>query len=89
MDICMPGVLGTDAAAEMLEKNPEMGVIFLTTSDDYAIEAFAMNATHYLLKPFSQEEFDAAVDRTVKKQRRMIFFPLTAWTAHIGFVSVK
>lgn len=67
MDICMPGVLGTDAAAEMLAKNPEMGVIFLTTSDDYAIEAFAMNATHYLLKPFSQEEFDAAVDRAVKK----------------------
>ena len=51
----------------MLEKNPEMSVIFLTTSDEYAVEAFAMNATHYLLKPFTQEQFDAALDRAIKK----------------------
>ena len=38
MDICMPGVPGTDAAEEMLEKNPGMSIIFLTTSDEYAIE---------------------------------------------------
>lgn len=67
MDICMPGVPGTDAAEKMLEKNPEMSVIFLTTSDEYAVEAFAMNATHYLLKPFTQEQFDAALDRAIKK----------------------
>lgn len=67
MDICMPGVSGMDAAEEMLAKNPEMRVIFLTTSDEYAVEAFAMNATHYLLKPFTQEQFDAALDRAIKK----------------------
>ena len=67
LDICMPGIPGTDAAEEMLAKNPEMGVIFLTTSNEYAVEAFAMNATHYLLKPFSQEQFNAALDRAVKK----------------------
>ncbi len=67
MDICMPGVSGTDAAEEMLAQNPEISVIFLTTSAEYAVEAFAMNATHYLLKPFSQEQFDAAVDRAIKK----------------------
>lgn len=67
MDICMPGVSGTDAAEEMLAKNPGMSVIFLTTSDEYAVEAFAMNATHYLLKPFSQEQLDAALDRAIKK----------------------
>lgn len=69
MDICMPGVSGTDAAEKMLEKNPEMSVIFLTTSDEYAVEAFAMNAIHYLLKPFTQERFDAALDRAIKKTR--------------------
>ena len=67
MDICMPGVSGMDVAEEMLAKNPEMRVIFLTTSDEYAVEAFAMNATHYLLKPFTQEQFDAALDRAIKK----------------------
>ena len=67
LDICMPNVLGTDVAAEMLAKSPDMGIVFLTTSSDYAVEAFAMNATHYLVKPFSQEQFNAALDRAVKK----------------------
>lgn len=67
LDICMPGILGTDAAEEMLAKSPDTNVIFLTTSDEYAVEAFAMNATHYLLKPFTQEQFDAAFDRAIQK----------------------
>lgn len=76
LDICMPGILGTDIAAEMLSKNPDMGVIFLTTSREYAVEAFAMNATHYLLKPFSQEQFCAALDRAVKKTAEQDFLSL-------------
>lgn len=32
-----------------------------------AAEAFAMNATHCLLNPFTQEQFDAALDRAIKK----------------------
>lgn len=67
LDICMPEILGTDIAGEMLSKSPDMGIIFLTVSGEYAVEAFAMNATHYLLKPFSQDEFDTAMDRAVKK----------------------
>lgn len=76
LDICMPGVLGTDAAEEMLAKSPDMSIIFLTTSDEYAVTAFAMNATHYLLKPFSQEQFDAALDRAVKKTEEQNFISL-------------
>lgn len=73
LDICMPDVLGTDVAEEMLVKNPNMGVVFLTTSDEYAITAFAMNAAHYLLKPFSQEQFNEALDRAVRKTEEQAF----------------
>lgn len=76
MDICMPGVSGTDAAEKMLAKNPEMSVIFLTISGEYAVEAFAMNATHYLLKPFTQEQFDAALDRAIKKTEDQVLLSL-------------
>ena len=44
-----------------------MGIIFLTISSKYAVAVFAMNAIHYLLKLFSQEQFDIAMDRAVKK----------------------
>lgn len=67
LDICMPGILGTDVAQEMLAKSPDTNIIFLTASDEYAVEAFALNATHYLLKPFTQEQFAAAMDRAVEK----------------------
>lgn len=76
LDICMPEILGTDVAEKLLAKNPDTGVIFLTTSDEYAVEAFAMNATHYLLKPFSQEKFNAALDRAVKKAAEQDFLSL-------------
>lgn len=67
LDICMPGILGTDVAGEMLSHSPDMGIIFLSISSEYAVTAFAINATHYLLKPFSQKQFDTAMDRAVKK----------------------
>lgn len=77
LDICMPGVTGTDIAREMLDKNPNMGVVFLTASDEYALEAFAMNADHYLLKPFSQEQFNEALDRAVRKTENQDFLALS------------
>lgn len=76
LDICMPGVLGTDVAEEMLAKSPDMSIVFLTTSDEYAVTAFALNATHYLLKPFSQEQFNKALDRAVKKTENQDFLSL-------------
>ncbi len=76
LDICMPGVLGTDAAEEMLAKNPDMSIVFLSTSVEYAVTAFALNATHYLLKPFSQEQFNTALDRAVRKAEEQDFLTL-------------
>lgn len=76
LDIFMPGVLGTDLAKEMLAKNPNMGVIFLTSSDEFAVTAFEMNAVHYLIKPFSQEQFNEALDRAVKKMEKQNFLSL-------------
>ena len=42
----------------------------------HAVEAFALNATHYLPKPLSQEQFDEAVDRAVKKTEERVFLSL-------------
>ncbi|MBO5473875.1 MAG: response regulator transcription factor [Lachnospiraceae bacterium] len=76
LDICMPGISGTDAARELFIRNPDTGVIFLTTSSEYAVEAFALNAVHYLLKPFTQEQFDAALDRAVQRKAKEDFLSL-------------
>ena len=67
LDICMPGALGTDVAKEMLSKSPDTGIVFLSISAEYVVTAFEVNAIYYLLKPFSQDQLNAALDRAVKK----------------------
>lgn len=75
LDVCMPGILGTEVANEMREKNYHAEIIFLTTSDEFAVEAFALKAfalkaIHYLVKPVRQELFDGAMDRALEKVRQ-------------------
>lgn len=65
LDIVMPGLLGTDVAREIRLKQSKTAIIFLTTSDEFAIDAFEVNASHYLLKPFKQETFTKAMDRAM------------------------
>src|ERR1700743_3061105 len=51
---------------ELLDQIPP--VIFATAFDEYAIKAFETNAVDYLLKPFSQERFNTALDKWAAKQ---------------------
>jgi len=43
-------------------------VVFVTAYDSYAIEAFELSATDYLLKPFDDERFSKTIDR-VRRRR--------------------
>lgn len=64
LDVQMPRLTGFEVL-EILEAGPEPrpAVIFLTAYDQYALRAFEVNAVDYLLKPFSQSRFDAALAR--------------------------
>jgi two-component system LytT family response regulator len=60
LDIQMPKLNGF----EMLEvSEPAPSVIFTTAFDEYAMKAFDNNAIDYLLKPFSKERFDKAMQK--------------------------
>jgi len=65
LDINMPGKSGIDFISELGETAPF--VIFTTAHSDYAAEAFNLNAVHYLLKPFDQQKFNDAVDRSSER----------------------
>ncbi len=71
LDICMPGVLGTEAAKEIQSKSGEnTDIIFLTTSADFAVEAFALHVNDYLTKPFTKERLTDTLDRVIEKRKR-------------------
>jgi two-component system LytT family response regulator len=60
LDIQMPKINGFEML-ELLDHTPS--VIFTTAFDEYAIKAFETNAIDYLLKPFSKERFDSAIEK--------------------------
>lgn len=60
LDIQMPKINGFEML-ELIENPPS--VIFTTAFDEFAIKAFELNATDYLLKPFSRERFDKAIQK--------------------------
>lgn len=63
LDIQMPKINGFEML-ELLDKPP--AVIFTTAFDEYAIKAFEAHAVDYLLKPFSKERFEKAVDKWLR-----------------------
>lgn len=66
LDIYMPGMSGMSIATELRSRGVNSPIIFLTSSTDHAVEAFGVDATHYLLKPYNQQSFFGAMDKAVQ-----------------------
>jgi two-component system LytT family response regulator len=69
LDMQMPGCSGLELAAKL---DPKIVIVFVTAYEEYAIEAFKLNATDYLLKPFEDERFIKALQRARTKVRSKI-----------------
>ena len=66
MDIYMPGITGMSIATELRSRGIKSPIIFLTSSTDHALEAFGVDATHYLLKPYTKENFYVGMEKAVQ-----------------------
>lgn len=67
LDIEMPGASGIDLAETMRASGPL--VVFVTAFPGYAPSAFDVNAVDYVLKPFSDDRFVAALTRVKRRVR--------------------
>ncbi len=63
LDIEMPVLRGIDAAPLILEVSPESKIIFCTAYDEYAIKAFDLSVSDYLLKPFNSQRLVKALEK--------------------------
>ena len=59
MDIEMPGINGLEAMRQIRAQNPQVSFLILSAYDKfrYAVDAFSLGASYYLLKPVKQREF--------------------------------
>lgn len=69
LDVQMPGLTGFEVARRLVDRDPPVTVIFVTAFDQYAIDAFEVNAVDYLLKPVESSRLEAALTRA---RRRLV-----------------
>jgi two-component system, LytTR family, response regulator LytT len=67
LDVQMPGLDGFGVIKKLAEKKIKMPqIIFATAFDEYAVQAFEVNAVDYVLKPFDKGRVAKAVQRAKK-----------------------
>lgn len=62
-DIEMPGLSGMEMTRRLRADHPQLGVIFITGYEEYALQAFQMEAAAYIVKPCSLDALQNAVKR--------------------------
>jgi two-component system LytT family response regulator len=67
LDVEMPGLGGMELAEHFQHTGPV--VVFITAFSRYAVDAFDLAATDYVLKPFSDERFLEALGRAKRRVR--------------------
>ena len=63
LDIYMTGMSGMDTARGIRKLDSECSIIFVTTSPDFAVDSYDVNADYYLLKPVNYDQVSRALDR--------------------------
>jgi len=77
LDIFMNHVTGMEAARTLIDMGFEGSLIFTTSSADFAVESYKVNASGYLLKPYTQGDLEHAMDRC-----------RSLWEAHLKYLTV-
>ena len=67
LDILMPGENGIDAAKEIRQYDTNVKIIFLTSSTEFAVESYLVNAYFYQLKPIWEESFFRLMDSVISE----------------------
>lgn len=70
LDVVMPMVTGIGVGRELRGRHSSAQIVYITTSDEFAVEAFSVKAAHYLMKPFTASDFDEAIDRAIENMQR-------------------
>ena len=70
LDILMNGINGIDTASSIRALNTDIYIIFVTSSKEYAVDSYNVNAYSYILKPFS---FDSIASKLLELYEKIRF----------------
>lgn len=63
MDIIMSGMNGMEAAKKLFRENTRTKIVFCSSSVEYGVESYDVDALHYLMKPVKKDGVFTVLDR--------------------------
>ncbi|MBF8984235.1 response regulator [Lutibacter sp. B2] len=72
LDIEMPKMNGIEVAEKILEIDNNVEIVFVTAYNDYAVDAFEVNAIDYVMKPVLKRRLDKTLERVVKRHKDIL-----------------
>jgi two-component system response regulator LytT len=67
LDVQMPGLTGFEVARRLIDADVPAQLVFVTAFDQYAVDAFSVNAVDYVLKPVDADRLEQTLDRTRRR----------------------
>lgn len=67
LDVQMPGLTGFEVARQVASRPVPPHIVFVTAFDQYALDAFGVNAVDYLLKPVDPGRLEQALGRARRR----------------------
>ena len=68
LDMTMPEVDGLSVAKALARQAKRPAIVFVTAHDNYAVEAFDLDAVDYVLKPVKPERLERAIQRAMARR---------------------
>lgn len=89
IDIEMKGINGVEAAETIREFAPETIIIFVSSHSSYILEAFRIEALHFLVKPIKEKEFAEVFTRAMKKYTAVNASVILKWESVRNKISIN
>lgn len=91
LDMIMSEKTGIDIGTLIRTSNKESIIVYITSSDDFAMEAYSVRAVRYLLKPVSEEQFFEALTyaMSLTKLEKEITYPVKTKNGLIAVPAAK
>ena len=70
LDIEMPKMNGITLAVKIKELCPDISIIFLTGYQQYALDAFRIHASGYIMKPIEKQNLEAEIDYVIHSKEK-------------------
>ena len=88
LDVLMPLLNGIDTARELRHDHPAVPIIYLTSSKEFAVDSYEVNAFYYLIKPVTEERLFPVMDKFLDLYKQQKDTVTVAQTSH-GFCRIS